>query len=118
MSFEWPLVLVALVLVPLLVAAYVRHERRRTSDAARFTNPGLLPNLIDARPGWRKLQVKVHRDGAHVRARDGFFVQQVKLDATQIKAAEITSAEEALRPRCVTDDPVERGRTGRWRRSR
>jgi len=53
-SFEWPLVLVALLLVPLLVAAYVRHERRRTSDAARFTNPGLLPNLVDARPGWRR----------------------------------------------------------------
>ena len=54
MSFEWPVALVALVLVPLLVAAYARHERRRMSDAARFANPGLLPNLVDARPGWRR----------------------------------------------------------------
>jgi len=54
MSFESPWVLFALVAVPLLVAAYVRHERRRTTAAARFTNPALLPNLVDARPGWRR----------------------------------------------------------------
>ena len=54
MSFESPLVLIALVAVPLLVLAYVWHERRRSSDAARFTNPALLPNLVDARPSWRR----------------------------------------------------------------
>jgi len=27
---------------------------RRSSDAARFTNPALLPNLVDARPSWRR----------------------------------------------------------------
>jgi len=54
LSFESPWVLVALIAVPLLALAYVWHERRRTSDAARFTNPALLPNLLDARPRWRR----------------------------------------------------------------
>ena len=48
MSFEWPLALVALLAVPLLLAVYVRYERRRLTAAARFTNPGLLPNLVDS----------------------------------------------------------------------
>ena len=54
MSFESPLVLIALVAVPLLVALYVLRERRRLDFAARFTTPGLLPNLVDASPGWRR----------------------------------------------------------------
>jgi Ca-activated chloride channel family protein len=54
MSFQWPLALVGLVVVPLLLAAYVRRERRRTHFAARFTTPALLPNLVDAAPSWRR----------------------------------------------------------------
>lgn len=54
MSFQSPLVLIALVAVPLLAVLYVRHERRRTLDAARFGNPALLPNLVDRSPGWRR----------------------------------------------------------------
>jgi len=54
MSFEWPVALAGLAAVPLLVVAYVRHDRQRSSDAARFTNPGLLPNLVAARPGGRR----------------------------------------------------------------
>src|SRR5262249_2884652 len=53
-TFEWPLALVGLVVVPILVAAYVWRERRRTDYAARFTTPGLLPNLVDASPYWRR----------------------------------------------------------------
>jgi Ca-activated chloride channel family protein len=53
-SFEWPLALIGLVVVPLLAAAYVLRERRRTNFAARFTTPGLLPNLVDASPRWRR----------------------------------------------------------------
>jgi Ca-activated chloride channel family protein len=40
--------------VPLLVAAYVRHERGRASYVARFANLALLPNLVDRAPGWRR----------------------------------------------------------------
>ena len=54
MSLEWPLVLVALVIVPALLAAYMLRERRREQDAARFTTPALLPNLVDSSPGWRR----------------------------------------------------------------
>jgi Ca-activated chloride channel family protein len=54
MSFESPLVLIALVAVPVLVGLYVVRERRRQTYAARFTTPGLLPNLVEATPGWRR----------------------------------------------------------------
>jgi Ca-activated chloride channel family protein len=53
-SFEWPLALVGLVAVPVFVALYVWHERRREDFAARFTTPALLPNLVDAPPSWRR----------------------------------------------------------------
>jgi Ca-activated chloride channel family protein len=53
-SFQWPLALLALIVVPALVAWYVARERRRPRDAARFTTPALLPNLVDAAPGWRR----------------------------------------------------------------
>jgi len=53
-TFEWPLVLIALVLVPVVIALYVLRERRRDDYAARFTAPTLLPNLVAAAPGWRR----------------------------------------------------------------
>lgn len=54
MSFQWPLVLVALVAVPALAALYVLHERRRVTAAATWGNPALLPNLVAAEPGRRR----------------------------------------------------------------
>ena len=54
MSFQCPLALIGLVLVPLLVAAYVLRERRRETFAERFTTPALLPNLVATAPGWRR----------------------------------------------------------------
>ncbi len=54
MSFEWPAALVALAALPLLVALYVFFDRRRAAVAARFSNPSLLPNLVDRSPGWRR----------------------------------------------------------------
>jgi Ca-activated chloride channel family protein len=53
-TFEWPIALVGLLVVPLLVGVYVLRERRTVDYAARFTTPGLLPNLVDASPGWRR----------------------------------------------------------------
>jgi Ca-activated chloride channel family protein len=53
-TFTWPLALLALLVVPLLVAAYVYRERRRVDAARRFGNPALLPNLVAASPGWRR----------------------------------------------------------------
>jgi Ca-activated chloride channel homolog len=50
-SFQWPYALLALVVVPLLIAAYILWDRRRQSCAARFTHLALLPNLIEREPG-------------------------------------------------------------------
>jgi Ca-activated chloride channel family protein len=54
MSFEWPLALIGLLLVPVLIVLYVLRERRRVDFATRFTTPELLPNLVDSAPGWRR----------------------------------------------------------------
>ncbi len=54
MSFESPLYLLVLLVVPLALAGYVRFERRRIVSAARFVTPALLPNVVDRDPGWRR----------------------------------------------------------------
>jgi len=53
-TFEWPLALAGLVVVPVLVALYLLRERRTGDYAARFTTPALLPNLVDESPRWRR----------------------------------------------------------------
>jgi Ca-activated chloride channel homolog len=50
-SFAWPLMLLALLTVPLAVGGYVLLERRRRRQAAAFSNPALVPNLIGRSPG-------------------------------------------------------------------
>jgi len=55
MTFARPLALLVLVAVPLFVATGVWLERRRRAGAASFTSPALLPNLVDAFPGRRRL---------------------------------------------------------------
>ncbi len=54
MSFDWPVALLGLVAVPLLVALYVIRERRRTSYAAGYANPALMPAVVDRQPGRRR----------------------------------------------------------------
>ena len=54
MSFVSPLYLLALLLVPAVVALYVVHHRRRSRVAARFASPPLLPNVVDREPGRRR----------------------------------------------------------------
>jgi Ca-activated chloride channel family protein len=54
MTFEWPVALLALGLVPLLLVLYVLWERRRTAAAAGFAAPALLPSVIDRAPGMRR----------------------------------------------------------------
>jgi Ca-activated chloride channel homolog len=55
MSFQWPELLWALLLLPLVALAALAVQRRRGRRAAAFANPALLPNLVGARPGWRAL---------------------------------------------------------------
>jgi Ca-activated chloride channel family protein len=54
MSFASPMALLGFLVVPVVVVFYVLIQRRRERDAARFVQPGLLPNVISEAPGWRR----------------------------------------------------------------
>jgi Ca-activated chloride channel homolog len=53
-SFQTPLALVGLLIVPLLVALYIWRDRGRRAFSARFGNPDLMPNVVDRAPGRRR----------------------------------------------------------------
>ena len=53
MTFAWPLALVGLVLLPLLVAWYVRQLRRRRRSA-RHSSLALIRAAAPRRPTWRR----------------------------------------------------------------
>ena len=53
-GFEWPLALLALLVVPLGVALYLWAQRRRGKYAVRFTNLDLLANVVQKRPNWKR----------------------------------------------------------------
>ena len=54
MTFQSPWLLLGLVLLPLLVAAYVASERRRRRAAAAFAAPATSASVVPRRPGWRR----------------------------------------------------------------
>ena len=54
MTFDWPLALWGLFLVPLVVGAYLLLQRRRMRYAVRFTNLDLLANVVERSPRWRR----------------------------------------------------------------
>jgi Ca-activated chloride channel family protein len=54
MSFKWPEVLIALVLVPLLAAAYVWMQRRRRRYAVRYASLALVRDAVGRGPGIRR----------------------------------------------------------------
>ena len=54
MSFQWPLMLPLLAIVPLAVAAYVVLERRRARYAVRYTNLDVLASVVDEERAWRR----------------------------------------------------------------
>jgi Ca-activated chloride channel homolog len=53
-TFRDPILLAGLVLVPIAMMAYFALQRRGRREAAAFSNPALVPNLLTARPGWRR----------------------------------------------------------------
>ena len=54
MSFSSPLVLIALVAIPVLVVWYLGQQRRRRRVAAVFAAPLLTESVAPRRPGWRR----------------------------------------------------------------
>lgn len=51
MSFDWPIALAALAVLPVLVALYIDRDRRRVASQAEFGNPDLIPNVVARGPG-------------------------------------------------------------------
>jgi Ca-activated chloride channel family protein len=54
LSFGWPVALVGLLLVPVAVVLYIARERGKTSFARGWTNPDLLPAVVDRKPGRKR----------------------------------------------------------------
>ena len=54
MSFAWPLVLLALLGLPLLVLWYSREQRRRARAATAFVTTPMRPSVTPRRPRWRR----------------------------------------------------------------
>lgn len=54
MSFQWPLLLLTLALVPLALLAYLLIERRRARYAVRFTNLDVLAAVAGRSRSWRR----------------------------------------------------------------
>jgi Ca-activated chloride channel family protein len=60
MTFDRPLALLLLLLVPALVALWIYQDRRRQAEAARFASLALVPNLVSRKPGrWRYVPLAV-----------------------------------------------------------
>jgi Ca-activated chloride channel family protein len=53
-SFATPLVLIALVAIPLLIRWYAGEQRRRARAARTVVTPALMPSVAPRRPGWRR----------------------------------------------------------------
>lgn len=54
MVFQWPLLLLGLLAVPLLAAAYVWQQRRRRRSAVRFSSIALIRAAAPPRRSWRR----------------------------------------------------------------
>jgi VWFA-related protein len=61
-------------------------------DSRSYYMLGYYLRSDDQQPGWRKLKVKVDVEGAHVRAREGFYVGAAKEDTPQTMRQQMSVA--------------------------
>jgi Ca-activated chloride channel family protein len=54
MSFAAPLVLLALLAIPVLIVWYASHQRARRAAAQQFVAPALAESVAPVRPAWRR----------------------------------------------------------------
>jgi Ca-activated chloride channel family protein len=54
MSFEWPLMLLLLLVIPLALAAYLLLQRRPARYALAFTNIDVLASVVERSSAWRR----------------------------------------------------------------
>ena len=54
MSFQWPLLLLTLLLLPLVLGLFLALERRRARYAVRFTNLEVLAEVVSRSGRWRR----------------------------------------------------------------
>ena len=77
MSFGSPLYLLALLVVPAVIALYVVHYRRRSRIAARFASLPLLPNVVDRKPYEQRRERDEKNRRRHVAQPSGLAVDDV-----------------------------------------
>ena len=114
MTFDRPLVLTALLAVPALYVLWWLNDRRRSTEAAAFANPALVPNLLSGKPGLRRtiplalfllaltaLVVGAARPHAHVRVprKEATIVLAVdvsrSMTATDVTPSRLAAAQRA-----------------------
>jgi VWFA-related protein len=65
---------------------------RAVDDSREYYLLGYYLPADDQKPGWRKLKVKVAAEGAHVRARQGFYVPGAVEDTPELRQRQIVEA--------------------------
>ena len=82
--------------------------QQAAADSSAYYMLGFYLDSKDTKPGWRKLEVKVHQSGAHVRAREGFFVTPATQDPNRSAKSDMRMA--LASPLQFTALPID----GRW----
>ena len=132
MGFEWPLVLLSLLVLPLLLGRYVRQLRRRRRRAVRYSSVALIRAAAPPRRAWRR-HVAVRAAAGARSARSGWrrrarrsapsvpvseSAMILALDvsgsmcATDVQPNRLTAAQAAVRDFVQAQDPEHEHRAG------
>jgi Ca-activated chloride channel family protein len=100
MTFADPILLLALLVVPVALAGYLLVQRRRNRYVVRFTNVSLLENLVPRRPSWRRhvpvaLYLAAVAALAIALARPSMLVPVPREEATDVDPTRLAAAKAA-----------------------